>query len=212
MNKRIPKILLTIVFIALLGTPLLLKKYSERNRATKSGTDPSAAIGRYGFRLEEVAKASGINFTHQAPKLDAKLGHIMPQVASVGAAVSVVDFDCDGWQDLYITDSGEGSLNSLYRNMGDGTFKDVASELGIADLNQKESGVSMGAVWGDYDNDEFEDLFVDKWGRPELFHNDAGRGFTRVTEKAGLPAWANVGTAIWFDYDRDGRLDLFVGG
>ena len=70
----------------------------------------------------------------------------------------------------------------------------------------------MGAVWGDYDNDGYEDLFLYRWGRPELFHNDGGQGFTRVTDAAGLPAWANVNTAVWLDYDRDGRLDLFVGG
>ena len=82
----------------------------------------------------------------------------------------------------------------------------------MADVNRAETGVSMGAVWGDYDNDGFEDLFLYKWGRPELFHNDAGRSFTRVTERAGLPAWVNANTAIWFDYDRDGRLDIFLGG
>jgi len=96
--------------------------------------------------------------------------------------------------------------------MTDGTLKDVAIEMGVADLNQIGTGVSMGTVWGDYDNDGYEDLFLYKWGRPELFHNDAGHGFTRVTEKAKLPSWVNANTAIWFDYDGDGRLDLFVGG
>jgi len=72
--------------------------------------------------------------------------------------------------------------------------------------------VCMGAVWGDYDNDGYEDVLIYKWGRPELFHNDGGKHFTRVTEDAGLPPWANVNTAIWFDYDRDGKLDLFIGG
>ena len=136
----------------------------------------------------------------------------MPQVASMGAAVSIVDFDRDGRPDLYVTDSKEGSRNHLFRNRGDGRFEDVADRMNVADLNHAETGVSMGAVWGDYDNDGFEDLFLYRWGRPELFHNDGGRGFTRVTESAGLPAWANVNTAVWLDFDRDGRLDLFVGG
>jgi hypothetical protein len=96
--------------------------------------------------------------------------------------------------------------------MHDGTFKDVAGELGIADVNQPDTGVSTGAVWGDYDNDGYEDLYLIKWGKPELFHNDRGKGFTRVSEQAGLPAWINANTAIWFDYDGDGLLDLFVGG
>lgn len=209
MQSRIAKILLVVFFIALLATPLVLKRFSG---ATGGQTDSQAALGRYGFRLEEVSKASGINFTHTAPKLDAKLDHIMPQVASMGAAVSVVDFDRDGWQDLYVTNSGEGSRNCLFRNLQDGSFKDVAAEMGVADLNAAGSGVSMGSVWADYDNDGYEDLFLYRWGRPELFHNDGGRSFTRVTDKANLPGWINANTALWLDYDRDGRLDLFVGG
>ena len=213
MQSRIAKILLVVFFVALLATPLVLKRFSGAGGGATAGrTDTKAALNRYGFYLEEVSKASGINFTHTAPKLDSKLDHIMPQVASMGAAVSIVDFDRDGWQDLYVTNSGEGSSNSLFRNNQDGSFKDVAAEMGIANLNVAGSGVSMGSVWGDYDNDGFEDLFLYKWGRPELFHNDAGRSFTRVTEKANLPQWVNANTALWLDYDRDGRLDVFVGG
>jgi hypothetical protein len=70
----------------------------------------------------------------------------------------------------------------------------------------------MGAVWGDYDNDGYEDLLLIKWGRPELYHNDAGHGFTRVTDQVGLPPWVNANTALWFDYDGDGLLDFFIGG
>ena len=211
-KSRTAKIILGLFFVALLATPLVLKRINARHEAAKSKADTQAAMSRYGFRLEEVSKAVGIDFVHRAPKLDAKLDHIMPQVASMGAAVSVVDFDRDGWQDLYVTNSGEGSLNSLFRNRRDGTFEDVAGALGIADVNRLETGVSMGAVWGDYDNDGYEDLFLYRWGRPELFRNDGGRGFTRVTERAGLPSWVNANTAIWFDYDRDGRLDIFLGG
>ncbi|HXG64182.1 MAG TPA: VCBS repeat-containing protein, partial [Blastocatellia bacterium] len=183
MKSRLPKILLVVFFVALLATPFVMRRLASRNTVTQPAADPQEVINRYGFRLEEVSRSCGIDFTHQCPKFDPKLDHIMPQVASMGAAVSVVDFDRDGWQDLYVTNSGEGSMNALYRNNGDGTFKDVAAELGIADLNQPEVGVSMGAVWGDYDNDGFEDLFLYRWGRPELFHNDGGRGFTRVSDK-----------------------------
>ncbi|MDT4968884.1 MAG: enediyne biosynthesis protein [Acidobacteriota bacterium] len=208
-RSRTARFLLVLFFIALLATPLVIKRLSQRR---ESSTDRQSAMTRYGFRLEEVSKTSGIDFKHQAPTLDHKLDHIMPQVASMGAAVSIVDFDRDGWQDVYVTNSGEGSKNSLYRNLADGTFRDVATEMNVGDINQPGTGVSMGAVWGDYDNDGFEDLFVYKWGRPELFHNDGGRGFTRATDQAGLPPWVNANTAIWFDYDRDGNLDLFLGG
>jgi hypothetical protein len=217
MQKRfIPKIILIVFFVALLATPLVIKRWHATSSVGKSEADSTAAkesaLKRYGFYLEEVDKSKGVNFTHTAPTLDKKLEHIMPQVASMGAAVSVVDFDRDGWQDLYVTNSGEGSKNALYRNNADGTFRDVAAEVGLADVNQQGSGVSMGAVWGDYDNDGYEDLFLYKWGRPELFHNDAGRAFTRATDNANLPRWVNANTAIWFDYDRDGRLDIFLGG
>jgi enediyne biosynthesis protein E4 len=206
------RILLILTFVALLATPLVIKRLSARREVPAAKLDSTTALTRYGFSLEEVSQTSGVSFTHQAPTLDHRLDHIMPQVASMGAAVSIVDFDRDGWADIYVTNSGEGSKNALFRNMTDGSFKDVASEMGVADLNQLGTGVSMGAVWGDYDNDGYEDLFLYKWGRPELLHNEGGRAFTRVSEKAGLPSWVNANTAIWFDYDRDGRLDLFLGG
>jgi hypothetical protein len=193
-----------VLFIALLTAPLLYKRSLARRKAS--------AIAQYGFTLTESAKASGINFVHQAPTLDPKLDHIMEQVASMGAAVSVVDFDRDGWDDLYVTNSGEGTRNCLYRNMHDGTFRDVAAEVGLADMNLRETGVSMGAVWGDYDNDGYEDVLIYKWGKPELYHNNAGKTFSRVSESAGLPSWVNANTAVWFDYDNDGKLDLFLGG
>ena len=208
--NRYARVAIVIFFAGLLLTPYLVRRFGRQPAATSSAHVDSLA--QYGFRLTESAKPAGVAVVHEAPTLDPKLAHIMPQVASMGAAVSVVDVDRDGLADLYVTDSKEGSRNHLFRNRGDGTFEDVAGRLGVADVNRPETGVSMGAVWGDYDNDGFEDLFLYRWGRPELFHNDGGRGFTCVTDTAGLPAWANVNTAVWLDFDRDGRLDLFVGG
>lgn len=206
---RLPLIAL---FLALLATPLAVGWWQGRQAAAPADTTAAPALARHGVVFTEVAAVSGITFRHTAPTLDAKLAHIMPQVTSMGAAVAVVDVDADGWMDLYVTNSGEDSLNALYRNRKDGTFEDVAASFGVADVNRRDTGVSMGSVWGDYDNDGYPDLFLYKWGRPELFHNDAGRGFTRVSERAGLPAWVNANTALWLDYDRDGRLDLFLGG
>ena len=203
------RIALTVLFIGLLATPLVIKRIAANNKPT---APVAGTIGQYGFRFQEVSKASGIDFRHTSPHLDAKLQHIMPQVASMGAAVSIVDFDRDGWPDIYVTNGGEGSHNALYHNQHDGTFRDVAGEVGLADVNQAGTGASMGAVWGDYDNDGYEDVVLYKWGKPELFHNDGGTHFTRVTEQAGLPAWANINSAVWFDYDGDGKLDLFLGG
>lgn len=201
-----------MLFVALLSAPLIYKRVREHNASTHVALADASVMDRYGFRFEESSKKAGITFRHTRPTLDAKLQHIMAQVASMGAAVSVVDFDRDGWPDFYAVNGGEGSRNALYRNQHDGTFHDVGGETGLADLNQPGTGASMGAVWGDYDNDGYEDVVVYKWGKPELFHNDGGKRFTRVTEKAGLPEWANINTAVWLDYDGDGKLDLFLGG
>src|SRR5215213_94330 len=206
------RIAVAIFFVGLIAKPFVVRQISAQQSAAVTAADPSTAVARYGFSFQETAGAAGISFTHAAPTLDPKLDHIMPQIASMGASVAVVDFDRDGWQDMYVTDSGEGSLNRLYRNQGDGTFQDVASEMGVADVNRPQTGVSMGSVWGDYDNDGYEDLFLYKYGKPELFHNEGGRGFTRATDLAGMPHWVNANTAIWFDYDADGRLDIFLGG
>jgi len=210
MQSRILHFLLPLVLVALLGTVAWLN-----HRAETPAPAPVAsadALRRYGFALQEVSKQSGIDFTHQAPTLDPVLGPIMPQIASMGASVTVVDYDKDGWPDIYVTNSAEDSQNYLYHNNHDGTFTDVAAKLGIANVNKPGTGVSMGAVWGDYDNDGYPDLLLYKWGKPELFHNDGGKGFTRVTEQAGLPAWVNANSATWLDYDNDGKLDLLICG
>ncbi|HEX7070710.1 MAG TPA: CRTAC1 family protein [Rhodothermales bacterium] len=211
MSNRLRAILPLALLAGLLAVPILMRERHAGARVAAASLAREDAVARYGVFFQEVSSEAGVDFTHSAPKLDSRLDHIMPQVASMGAGVSVVDFDRDGWYDLYFTNSGEGSQNALYRNRGDGTFEEVAAALGVADVNQDGTGVSMGAVWGDYDNDGYDDLFLYKWGRSELFHNDAGAGFTRVSEQAAITAWMNANTAVWFDYDRDGLLDLFVG-
>jgi hypothetical protein len=208
LRQRIAWFAWTIVLVASLASI-----YALNQRAVSTAQpDDEGGDTRFGFRLEESAKRRGIDFVHQRPTFDARLSHIMPQVAAMGAAVAVTDFDRDGWSDLYVTDSGEGSNNRLYRNKGDGTFEDVAGALGVADVNRSGTGVSMGSVWGDYDNDGWDDLFLYKYGRPELFRNDGGRAFVAVGEQAGLPRWVNANSATWLDYDVDGRLDLFLAG
>ena len=211
-QHRTARIIVSILFVGMLAAPLVIKWEAARRGGGKAKLDVQTALARHGFYFQEVSQAAGVNFVHQAPTLDPQLAPIMPQVASMGASVSIVDFDADGWPDIYVTNSGEGSKNALYHNLHDGTFRDVAEQMGIADVNRAGTGASMGAVWGDYDNDGFEDLLLIKWGRPELYHNDGGHGFTRVTEQVGLPPWLNANTALWFDYDGDGLLDFFIGG
>lgn len=208
----LPRIILSCGFVGLLASAAVLGRNTPHSKgAGADAHDPNQAMSRHGFTLKETLKPAGIEFVHRAPKLDPVLDPILPEVASMGAAVAIADFDRDGLNDFYTTDSSEGSKNRLYRNLGGGRFEDVGEKLGVADVNQPGTGVSMGALWGDYDNDGFEDLLVYKWGRSELFHNEGGKGFARV-ESSGLPAWANCNSAVWFDYDRDGKLDLFLGG
>ena len=177
-----------------------------------NGRVAGSMAGRAGIELSEVSHESGIDFVHQETTLDPKLANIAAHVGALGACVSVADFNNDNWPDLYFTTSRFGAANALYVNQHDGTFRDVAAEAGVASLNRPGEGVSMGAVWGDYDNDGNEDLFVYKWGYPQLLHNLGNGRFEDVTEKAGLRRWMNSNGAIWFDFDRDGLLDLYITG
>jgi hypothetical protein len=160
--------------------------------------------------LHDGTAAAGIHFVHHRPTFDPKIANIEPHVAALGASVAVGDFDGDGWPDLYLTNSRFGEPNALYHNRGDGTFEEVAASAGVADLNRPGEGVSMGSVWGDFDNDGREDLLVYRYGYLALFKNIDGHHFQDVTEAAGLRRWVNSNGAIWVDYDRDGLLDLYV--
>jgi len=114
----------------------------------------------------------------------------MPWMASIGACVAACDYNKDGWIDLYVTSSKIGSMNKLYRNNGDGTFTDVATQAGLADVNR--NGGSIDAVWGDYDNDGWPDLYIVRWGTNSLYHNNGDGTFTDVTAKAGVGTWATA--------------------
>lgn len=207
MTQPVKQAILGVFLLGLCGAAVYL------NRGTVvEAVSADEAVKRYGFHLAESAQARGIDFTHDSPSLDPRLAHIMPLVAGMGAGASVVDFDGDGWLDLYVVTGKEGGQNRLYRNRGDGRFEDVAGPTGVADVNRPGTGVSMGACWADFDNDGFPDLCLYKWGKPELFRNVGGKHFERVTDRAGLPAWVNANAACWLDFDRDGLLDLFIAG
>ena len=197
------RLAVTLTFFAAIAAVVILN-----GRA--AGSVGAAAASS--IRLAEIAGASGIDFVHQAPTLDPKVQHIAPHVAALGACVSVVDFNNDNNPDLYFTSSRFGASNALYLNKGDGMFHDHAEHAGVGALNRAGEGVSMGAVWGDFDNDGFEDLFVSKWGYQQLFKNNGNGTFTDVTAQAGLRRWMNSNGAVWLDYDRDGLLDLYVTG
>ena len=99
-----------LVFVGMLLTPMLIKRLQvKKDRNSTAVLSQSDALKRHGFYLQEISHAAGIDFIHQAPVLDARLSGIMPEVASMGASVSVVDFDRDGWPDIYVTDSAYGT-------------------------------------------------------------------------------------------------------
>jgi enediyne biosynthesis protein E4 len=212
--KGLFKILTIALFVTLLaGSALVSHIAAFQDDEHNHPHDEQAALDKYGFYLEPQDNRSiGINFRHECPQLDPKLNNIAPQIASMGAAVSIVDVDNDGWNDIYFTNSRTGSPNALYHNLHNGKFEDIAPQMGLADVNKDGTGVSMGAIWGDFDNDGYKDLFLYKWGKPELFHNVGGKKFVNITEGSGLPNWVNANCAIWLDVDNDGKLDLFLGG
>src|SRR5687768_754313 len=200
-RRSVRRAIMAVPFLAALLLAMRLNRGPSRAAADAS---------RPGFLLRDETQAAGIRFVHRRPTFDRKLAGIEPHVAALGASASVADFDADGSPDLYFTNSHFGAPNALYRNRGDGTFEDVAEPAGLADLNRPGDGVSMGAVWGDFDNDNREDVLVYRYGYPALLRNVGGGRFEDVTERSGLRRWVNSNGAIWLDYDRDGLLDLYL--
>jgi enediyne biosynthesis protein E4 len=155
-----------------------------------------------------AALQSGIHWTHSNGR---SADYYLPE--TTGAGCAFLDFDNDGWMDIFLVNSGPCDFftpatplrNALYRNNRDGTFTDVTARAGVVN-----TGYGMGVTVGDYNRDGYPDLFVTSYDRCTLYRNNGDGTFTDVTVKAGIvtPGWAS--SAVWFDYDNDGRLDLFV--
>jgi hypothetical protein len=169
----------------------------------------SADPPRLPFRFTDVTNSAGIHFRHHSGAFG---GKFLPE--TLGSGCAVLDYDADGWQDILFINSADfpGHITQhptlqLYRNNRNGTFTDVthAAGLDVPDL------YGMGVAVGDYNNDGYPDILVTCVGQNRLFRNTGKGTFVDVTRSSGLGNRLAFSTsAVWFDYDRDGRLDLFV--
>ncbi len=185
----------------------------------------TSAAGPPAIRFEEVGAAAGARFVHSTRSFGQRhKADVLEMFTEGGAAVAVGDYDGDGWDDLFVTDSGEGKPSHLLHNLtgsaGHLAFADVAPAAGVAGGNTADAIVSD-ALWVDYDDDGRLDLLVSRFGTPLLYRNlgaapgpDGTPGavrFQEVSKPAGLTAFGNTISAIAFDYDGDGWLDLVFG-
>jgi enediyne biosynthesis protein E4 len=154
-------------------------------------------------RFVDVTAEAGIHFVHESGKSPEKY-----MMETFGSGVAWIDYDNDGFVDLYFVNGAPGTSNALYHNNHDGTFTDVTKQAGVAGPPGYKTGVAV----GDYDNDGFLDLYVTSFGPNVLYRNNGDGTFTDVTAKAGVAGgpheWST--SAGFFDFDRDGRLDLYV--
>ena len=161
-----------------------------------------------GFRLVEVAEQAGIRFRHNSGAYGGKL---LPE--TLGSGCAFLDYDADGWPDVLLINGMDWSGHKrtrttlhLYRNNRNGSFSDVTHFAGL-DVEM----YGMGAAIGDYDNDGYPDIFITCVGQNRLFKNTGKGHFIDATESSGLGRRQAFSTsALWFDFDRDGLLDLFV--
>ena len=161
-----------------------------------------------GFRLTDVTSQAGVRFQHNSGAFG---GKFLPE--TLGSGCAFFDYDRDGWQDILLINGADwpGHRRSrttlrLYHNNGNGTFTDVTSRAGL-DVELYGMGVAV----GDYNNDGFLDLLITCVGQNRLFRNTGKGSFVDVTNASGLGKREGFSTsALWFDYDRDGLLDLFV--
>ena len=161
-----------------------------------------------GFRLTDITTGSGIQFQHNSGAYGGKL---LPE--TLGSGCAFLDYDADGWQDILLINGmdwpghkRQRSTLRLYRNNRNGTFTDVTKSAGL-DFEMYGMGVAV----GDYNNDGFPDIFISCVGQSRLFRNTGKGTFIDVTRASGLFGRQGLSTsALWFDYDHDGFLDLFV--
>jgi hypothetical protein len=166
------------------------------------------ALAAPAFRFADVTGQAGLRFTHNSGAYGGKL---LPE--TLGSGCAFLDYDNDGWQDILLVNgmdwpghAKQRSTLKLYKNNRNGTFTDVTKAAGL-DVEL----YGMGVTAGDFDNDGFSDILITCVGQNRLFKNTGKGSFVDVTKASGLGERSAFSTsALWFDFDRDGRLDLFV--
>ena len=168
----------------------------------------AAVAATAGF--EDITSKAGVAVAHHNRKFENPYAHIMAGYTALGASASAADYDGDGFDDLFVTDSSADGRNHLFHNNHNLTFTDVAAQAGI-DSGNDAGNASADSLWFDYNNDGRPDLLVVRFGRSQLYQNLGNGKFKEVGKAAGLDRYLNAITAIAFDYDRDGDVDLFIG-
>ena len=194
---------------------LLAVSACQSNNKSSSGAHKHSVPASNSDYFQEIGKEIGIDFVHSIG--DKELNNI---VESSGAGAAFLDYDQDGFIDLYVcsgtwlkgVSKGDKPAimpeNHLYHNLGDGTFEDVTKKAGVGG-----PWYSMGVTVGDFNNDGYPDLYVSNYGTNVLYKNNGDGTFTDVTKRTGVGGKEtdfNTG-AVWLDYDNDGFLDLYVG-
>ena len=202
----------TTVILAIL---LLLSGCQSPDKKTGESTQlPSVSVpSDNGDFFQQVSPDLGVDFKHSIGD-----HHLDNLVESVGGGAVFLDYDQDGYIDLYVSngsytehlsegDQPEGKqVNHLYRNRQDGTFEDVTEKAGVG-----HDGYSMGMTVGDMDNDGYPDIYITNYGPNVLYRNNGDGTFSDISKKAGVDGDACSVGAVWFDYENDGWLDLYVG-
>jgi enediyne biosynthesis protein E4 len=193
------------------GLGALIYRHERRNSGANAALTLRNSRRRaepFPVQLVDVTTEAGISFRHNSGAFGNKY---LPE--TLGSGCAFLDYDSDGWLDILLVNGmdwpghvrGRSTLK-LYRNNRNGTFADVTRQAG---LDVEVYGI--GIAFGDYDNDGFPDVYITCYGQNRLFHNNGNGTFSEVTKRAGLEGYQSLSTsALWFDYDRDGHLDLLV--
>jgi hypothetical protein len=188
---------------------IALGTVTQRHAVAQTGNAASSPIG-IPVTFTDIAKAAGLNFKQDSTGTDQKY-----YLETMGTGVAWLDYDQDGLMDIFFVQSAATDIYkpshplrcALYHNNGDGTFTDVTEKAGVGGEGHYGQGVAV----GDFDNDGYPDLYVTGYGSAIIYHNNGNGTFTDVSAKAGvadLGGWST--SAGWFDYDKDGWLDLVV--